>query len=101
MYLIISHYYISYRNESVLEATSLSADIEKTVRKLEEKLEKEELQNTQIIQKKDVIPLVAEELGSGKACMHVCVCGSVGTWEVYWYDIDILHGRGYGKIYEG
>lgn len=49
---------------------AISVDIEKTVRELEEKLEKEELLNTTLIpncekRQEQVIPLVAEELGNG------------------------------------
>ena len=58
---------------------TISADIEKTVRQLERKLEEEELQETRQGERatrgrQDAIPEVTEDLGTGKHRDYV-VCG--------------------------
>ena len=45
---------------------AISTDIERTVRQLEEKLEKEEFQCANEQKEGNIIPLVAEELGHGQ-----------------------------------
>lgn len=52
--------------QETASSVAISTDIERTVRQLEEKLEKEEFQCDNEPKEGNVIPLVAEELGNGQ-----------------------------------
>ena len=70
-------FHFSHTDPPISSVEAISADIEKTVRQLERKLEEEELQEHRqgggaTRGRQDVIPEVTEDLGTGKYRELVC-----------------------------